>query len=180
MMTKYLLIGAGIFLGVLGSFVFSFTMSATSTEQFCLSCHEMTIPSERLAATSHGHNTHGIVVECGDCHIPKEMVPKLWRKISASREVVGHLMGTLDTPEKYAEHLDAMHEREWARMKAADSAECRHCHSPERWIEESHSKAARMDHATLGEEGVTCIDCHKGIGHPITVAVEASEDVFGF
>jgi cytochrome c-type protein NapC len=177
---KYWLIGVGVVLGVVGSLAFNVTMSVTSHEQFCVSCHEMTIPEQRLAQTTHGKNTHGIVVECGDCHIPKEMVPKLWRKISASREVVGHLMGTLDTPEKYAAHRDAMHEREWTRMKASDSAECRHCHSPERWVAESHSRAAQLDHARMGQEDVTCIDCHKGIGHPIEVAAESSEDLFGF
>ena len=122
-----LLIVGGV-LGVAGVMVFNVSMHATSTEEFCISCHEMEAnPWAQMQRTSHFSNAAGLHATCSDCHLPKEFVPKMIRKVEASREVWGTLMGIIDTPEKYAAHTPKMKAREIARLQANDSQECRNC-----------------------------------------------------
>lgn len=65
-------------------------------------------------------------------------------------------------------------EREWARMKANDSQECRNCHNFDYMDFSEQSARAIESHtkAFLGTDkmlptGETCIDCHKGIAHEL-------------
>jgi cytochrome c-type protein NapC len=82
-----LLVG-GMAIGLVGWAAMDYGMDATSTEEFCLSCHEMRDnPWPQLQKTSHYSNTAGIRATCADCHQPKEFIPKVARKIEASREV---------------------------------------------------------------------------------------------
>jgi cytochrome c-type protein NapC len=161
------LVAIGLVLGVAGVLAFNATMHATSSEAFCTSCHEMTNnPYAQLQETSHFSNPSGVHASCSDCHVPKEFLPKMVRKIQASREVWGHLTGVIDTPEKYAAHAPVMKAREIARLTANDSQECRNCHSAERMLPSSQSARARKYHLAMEEQGRTCIECHSGIAHP--------------
>lgn len=173
-----LLLTAGVAVGAIGLGIFNFTLEATSTETFCLSCHEMQIPKDRLMMTSHGSNKFGVVAQCSDCHVPKPFVAKMVRKISASREVWEHLLGTIDTPEKYEAHRETMRQRELDRIVASDSAECRGCHQTDRWLLEEQSNSAQKKHNSMMAEGKTCISCHDDVGHPVELA--DAEDAFGF
>ena len=57
-------------------------------------------------------------------------------------------------------------DREWRRLKANDSLECRNCHNFEYMDFTLQSPRARQMHSTLLASGEkTCIDCHKGIAH---------------
>ena len=57
-------------------------------------------------------------------------------------------------------------EREWARLKANDSLECRNCHALASMDFTLQSPRAQSMHSTLLASGEkTCIDCHKGIAH---------------
>lgn len=154
----------GVFVGIAGLFAFDTTMKITSTDEFCVSCHEMQTALTTLKTTNHFANRSGVVAGCGDCHIPHATVPKILRKIEAAREVYGHFTGIIDTPEKYAAHRASMQEHEIQRMKASDSAECRYCHSQRGMDEEKQSKIAIKRHAEM-LNGKTCIDCHTGIAH---------------
>lgn len=161
-----LLIVGGV-LGVAGVMVFNVSMHATSTEEFCISCHEMEAnPWAQMQRTSHFSNAAGLHATCSDCHLPKEFVPKMIRKVEASREVWGTLMGIIDTPEKYAAHTPKMKAREIARLQANDSQECRNCHNTERMLMASQSAKAQEYHQAMKTNGKTCIDCHSGIAHP--------------
>ncbi len=161
------LLAGGIFIGLTGWAALDFGMAATSTEEFCLSCHEMRDnPWPQLQRTSHYSNAAGIHATCADCHQPREFIPKVARKIEASREVWGSLIGLIDTPEKYAAHTPAMKAREIARLRANDSRECRNCHVTERMQLELQSAKAREYHRSMASNGKTCIDCHAGIAHP--------------
>lgn len=81
----------------------------------------------------------------------------------------GHLIGRIDTPEKYEANRKAMAEREWAGMKASDSSTCRSCHTYEGMSEEMQDLAALKKHAAAAKpgSGKTCIDCHQGIAHEL-------------
>jgi cytochrome c-type protein NapC len=161
------LVAVGLVIGVVGVIAFETSLHASSTEKFCISCHEMEAnPYAQLQKTSHFDNVTGVRPTCSDCHVPREFVPKMIRKIEAAREVWGNIIGILDTPEKYAAHAPAMKRREIARLQANDSQECRNCHDTQRWMTALQSAKAQQYHAAKELNNKTCIDCHTGIAHP--------------
>lgn len=161
------LVALGMVLGVAGMVAFDTTLHATSTEEFCISCHEMEDNAyAQLQKTSHFNNASGVRPGCSDCHVPHEFLPKMVRKIQASREVWGSITGIIDTPEKYAAHAPIMKAREINRLKANDSQECRNCHETDRMLAALQSAKAQQYHEARQLNNKTCIDCHAGIAHP--------------
>jgi cytochrome c-type protein NapC len=138
----------------------------TNTESFCIGCHEMrdNVFAE-FKGTIHDVNRSGVRAVCSDCHVPREPIPMLKRKVAATFELYGHLIGKIDTKEKFDAHRYAMATRVWTRMKQTDSLECRNCHKAESMDAEKQSQRARTRHAKARAEGMTCIDCHYGIAH---------------
>jgi cytochrome c-type protein NapC len=138
----------------------------TSTETFCIGCHEMrdNVYAE-YKDTIHDRNRSGVRAVCTDCHVPREPVPLILRKMRATFEVWGHLTGVIDTKEKFESHRAMLAQRVWRRMKETDSHECRNCHVAEKMNTELQSEKARARHAKGKAEGQTCIDCHYGIAH---------------
>ena len=63
--------------------------------------------------------------------MPHDWTDKIARKMQASKEVWGHIFGTIDTREKFLDHRLELALHEWARLKANNSLECRNCHSAE-------------------------------------------------
>ena len=167
--------GIGV-LTVLGLFVagivfwggFNTAMEMTNREEFCISCHEMkdNVYAE-YQSTIHYANRSGVRATCPDCHVPKEWVPKIIRKVQASKEVWGKITGIVDTPEKFEAHRLEMATREWARMKANNSQECRNCHNFEYFDYAVQGRRGANTHQQAFTEGKTCIDCHKGIAHKL-------------
>ena len=72
------------------------TLHFTGTEKFCSSCHTNDAAAE-FKDTIHDKNRTGVRAACADCHLPKEFVPMMVRKVQAAREVWGHFAGTIDT-----------------------------------------------------------------------------------
>jgi cytochrome c-type protein NapC len=160
--------------GLLGGIVFwgalNTGMEWTNRTAFCTSCHEMTIPAEELKKTVHFKNRSGTSVSCADCHVagskyPLDYARKMTMKVLAARDVVGHLQGTIDTPEKFEAHRLTMAKRVWARMQETDSRECRNCHDFKTMDPEKQKDRSVVKHEGAIEDGKTCIDCHKGIAH---------------
>ena len=100
-----------------------------------------------------------------DCHVPREFGPKMVRKVHATWELYGALIGKIDTKEKFEAHRHEMATRVWIGMKETDSRECRNCHSREAMSKDLQSAKAQARHAKGVAEGKTCIDCHFGIAH---------------
>jgi len=140
----------------------------TNTLEFCISCHEMedTVYKE-YQKSLHYNNRTGVRAECPDCHVPEEQPEKLYAKINAVKDIYHHLLGTIDTVEKFEANRLAMAEKVWAKMEASGSRECRSCHSFEAMILEEQGRRGRKKHPKGIEEGKTCIDCHKGIVHKL-------------
>ena len=138
----------------------------TNTEKFCISCHEM---RENVYAefkdTIHDKNRSGVRAICSDCHVPRAPGPMLLRKVQATFELYGKLVGVIDTKEKFEAHRYEMAKRVWTRMKQTDSLECRNCHHEDAMSNELQSEKAKNRHAKGKTEGKTCIDCHFGIAH---------------
>ena len=145
---------------------FNTVIEATNTEQFCISCHEMrdNVYAE-YKQTIHYSNRTGVRAVCSDCHVPKDWTHKMIRKVQASRELYGKVMGTIDTKEKFEAKRLELARHEWARMKAADSRECRNCHAFESMNTDSQKPRAKKAHELGQRDKQTCIDCHKGIAH---------------
>jgi cytochrome c-type protein NapC len=136
----------------------------TSTESFCSSCHANDAAAE-FKDTIHDTNRTGVRATCADCHLPKELVPMMVRKVKAAKEVWGHFTGKIDSKEKYEKHRHEMAVNEWTRMKANNSQECRNCHVPAKMDSEKQSETARARHAKAAAERINCVDCHFGIAH---------------
>lgn len=169
-----MLLAGGALVGAIGVIGFNWSLAATSTDEFCLSCHNHAIPYAAHQKTVHYTNEYGVTAGCSDCHIQHDFIPKMKRKIEASREVWGHLTGVIDTDEKYLAHQPVMKERELARFRESDSATCRSCHDVGRMDLAAQSPKARRAHEKLGQPGgKTCVDCHEDAGHAAPEVAEA-------
>lgn len=159
-----LLIGFGS--GVVFWGGFNTVMEATNTMPFCTSCHEMRDNVyKEYSTTIHYQNRTGVQATCSDCHVPKQWVHKVIRKIQASNEVFHWALGSVNTPEKFDAKRLTLASHVWASMKGTDSRECRNCHTIESMNPEFQRPRARKSHLAAMEAGNTCIDCHKGIAH---------------
>lgn len=145
---------------------FNTAMEATNTMPFCISCHEMRDNVyQEYKTTVHAQNRTGVSASCSDCHVPKDWVHKVVRKIEASNELIHHFLGSIDTPEKFDQKRLKLASNVWRSMKATDSRECRNCHTIESMNPEFQRPRARKQHMEAMKNGNTCIDCHKGIAH---------------
>ena len=180
-----ILVGIGAVGGILFWGGFNFAMDLSNTETFCISCHEMrSTVYEELKETPHYSNPSGVRATCPDCHVPKEWPHKVARKIRATfNELPLHLIGALNTREKFEARRLEMAQSVWATMKANDSHECRNCHAMISMDLTTQKPRARGLHKDAIASGETCIDCHKGIAHkPVHKELEKSkeEDSGGF
>ena len=96
------LLAVGFVVGVLFWGGFNTALEATNTEKFCISCHEMydNVYME-YKETIHYNNRTGVRATCPDCHVPKDWTHKMIRKVQASKELWGKMVGTIDTREKF-------------------------------------------------------------------------------
>jgi cytochrome c-type protein NapC len=170
------LVVVGFLVGVVGLAGTNEVFHATSTDAFCLSCHELADNvGKEYVGTIHHTNSAGVKVACEACHVPKPLIPKLWRKIRAVNEIYHHVLGTIDTPEKFDEHRMVMAKRVWEEMNETDSRECRNCHAFTPAILEKQSAKARQYHDGPLAKGKTCINCHKGNAHKLPDGIDKDE-----
>jgi len=136
---------------------------ATSTDSFCVSCHEMEGVYDEYKKSKHYSNDAGIMTECQDCHLPPvhdatDSIGYLKAKTLAVKDVYHHLLGTYPTPEVFDRDRLPMAHSVWKRMLSTNSAVCRECHSGG-LVDEDHP---------VGESD-NCIKCHMK-GKPIVHA----------
>ena len=138
----------------------------TNTLDFCISCHEMeTTVYQEYKKSLHYNNRIGTRAECPDCHVPREYPAKLISKVVAVKDVWHHLLGSIDTPEKFEAKRLVMAEKVWHIMESTDSRECRNCHTFDAMLLEEQGRRGRRKHPQGMEEGKSCINCHKGVAH---------------
>lgn len=92
---------------------FNGALEFTNTEKFCVSRHEMNDNVfAALTTTIHFSNRSGVCASCPDCHVRHDWTDKIGRKMRASKEVRGHIFGTIATRGKFLDkRLElAMHE----------------------------------------------------------------------
>jgi cytochrome c-type protein NapC len=160
-----LLAALGLFsamVGISGAYV----LAATSTEEFCVGCHEMTYTFAEYKGTIHDTNRTGVRAICTDCHVPHEPGPLILAKIKATKDLYyTYISPSIDTPEKFEAKRAEMAQRVWREMKASDSHQCRSCHREDKMSLELQTPKAKARHAKGKAEGKTCIECHFAIAH---------------
>ncbi len=155
----------GIFsvsVGVAGAYV----LAATSTEEFCVGCHEMSYNFAEYKGTIHDVNRTGVRAICTDCHVPHEPGPLILAKIKATKDLYyTYISPSIDTKEKFEAKRAVMAQRVWREMKASDSHQCRSCHREDKMSVDLQTPKAKVRHAKGKAEGKTCIECHFAIAH---------------
>ncbi|MCK4742182.1 MAG: NapC/NirT family cytochrome c [Sulfuriflexus sp.] len=147
---------------------FNTGMEATNNEEFCISCHEMrNNVYQEYKQTVHYTNRTGVRATCPDCHVPREWEYMVVRKVKATNELLHKIIGSIDTPEKFEAKRLQLAEHVWDSMKETDSRECKNCHANEFMKLNSQSKLSQRKHARGIKDGLTCIECHRGIAHQL-------------
>jgi cytochrome c-type protein NapC len=147
---------------------FNTVLELTNLETFCISCHEMRqYVFEEFKGTVHYNNGSGVRASCPDCHVPKTWGYMVLRKIGATNELFHHLLGSVNTPEKFEAKKLELAEVVWRTMERTDSRECRNCHAEDFMDLGQQREVASDQHLMARNEGKTCIDCHKGIAHKL-------------
>jgi len=155
---------------------FHTAMEQTNTLAFCTSCHEMRdTVFEEYKTTIHYQNRTGVRATCSDCHVPRDWGHKVVRKIKATGELYGAIMGLIDTREKFEAKRMEMATNEWNQMKASGSRECLNCHDFSAMDATKQKSRAKNRHTKAQEDGKTCIDCHKGIAHNLPKEYQEDE-----
>lgn len=117
--------------------------------------------------STHYSNPTGVRATCPDCHVPREWIYKVTRKIQASNELFHHFLGSIETREKFVEKRHELAQHVWKAMKDNDSRECRNCHSESAMDKSGQKKIAAEQHELAKSQNKTCIDCHKGVAHTL-------------
>ncbi|MEO5337475.1 MAG: NapC/NirT family cytochrome c [Magnetospirillum sp. WYHS-4] len=152
--------------GILFWGAYNTAMEATNSMPFCISCHEMDqAVYPEYQKTVHFQNRSGVRAICSDCHVPDPWVHKFVRKIQASLEIYHWLLGTVNTLDKFEAKRLTLAKKVWKNMKDTDSRECRNCHSWQAMTDSKQKQRAWKQHQNAQKDGMTCIDCHKGIAH---------------
>ncbi len=154
--------------GILFWGAFNWSLEATSTETFCISCHVMEENVYReYRKSAHFTNRTGVRASCPDCHVPKEWIHKVIRKIGATNELFHWLMGSISTPGEFNAKRLQLAGYVWNDMVGTDSRECRNCHGIEYMNRQVQDIQARTMHGLAEKWGTTCIECHQGIVHTL-------------
>lgn len=159
----------GIVIG-LGMGGFSASMiHATSTTEFCVSCHVYENFYPEFQGSVHNANASGVQAGCSDCHIAHDSWYNMMyvKAKSGLSDMWAYTVGGVNTPEEFEAKRREMAERVWARHESNDSQYCRSCHQEEAWDLEAQEPAARAAHRIAMNQDQTCINCHKGIAHEI-------------
>jgi cytochrome c-type protein NapC len=170
----------GVAIGIVFWGGFNTAMEATNTEAFCISCHEMEVNVyEEYTDTIHYTNRTGVRATCPDCHVPKDWVHKVVRKVQATSELYHHFKGDVSTPEKFEAERFRLAQNVWSQMKKTDSRECRNCHEFDSMDYTKQENRSSQGHQDAEDAGLTCIDCHKGIAHKLPMQYDPEQDAPG-
>lgn len=134
-------IAVGVLLVILAG---SWGYQASSTPQFCRSCHEMGYYYNSWNSSSHHE------VECEQCHLGPNIKSMMITKIGALKEILIH---AARKPE----------EAQVPRTATIADGVCRKCHEPPKGELIYHSQ--RITHQNHLDRGMHCTDCHYNLVH---------------
>lgn len=153
---------------------FNTAMDLTNREAFCISCHEMRDNVyKEYRKTIHYTNRTGVRAICPDCHVPRDWIHMVPRKIRATNELFHWLIGSINTREKFIAKRLQLANYVWSGMRDTDSRECRNCHAFNYMDLAKQNSLSGIKHKQARQKGQTCIDCHMGIAHQIAKNFDA-------
>ncbi len=141
-------LGAAVAFGLaagVGLYTFGYAGGAsymTDDPAACANCHVM---EEQLAGWTK--SSHRAVAVCNDCHTPPGLLPKY-----ATKAINGFYHSVAFTTGRFPEPI-----RITPRNERVTEAACRVCHQPV-------VEAIDAD-ADSGRRAVSCIVCHRNVGH---------------
>lgn len=146
-------------------------MEWTNRESFCISCHEMRdYLFTEYKRTVHYHNGSGVRATCPDCHVPRDWLHKVERKVMAVNELFHKITGSISSKARFEARREQLGEQVWDEMRQSDSRECRNCHALDTMDPARQSEVAAAQHRKARDQHITCIDCHQGIAHALSEA----------
>ncbi len=151
---------------VVGSYGFtSWSVGYTSSEKFCIGCHEMKEAYRSWKTSSHYDNRSGVVASCADCHLPTDTISKIKVKtLSGMKDTFVHYLGNPN-------ELDYKELAEKARAGITDDS-CRKCHK--NLFPSAISKGGLIAHRALESgEKKRCVECHINLVHNVQPVYEA-------
>ena len=162
-------INISIIVGALGLGGIQYGIHATSSTAFCSTCHVgMDTIVEEYKQSIHYKNRTGVRAECSDCHVPKEIVPKLVEKVTTgTRHMWAKLTKDINPDNFDSEHRQRMADRATETIREMGSSTCMSCHDFERMDLDKQSKSAKKKHPIEKRKDKTCIDCHSGVAHKL-------------
>jgi nitrate/TMAO reductase-like tetraheme cytochrome c subunit len=153
-------------LGIVGLIAFlAVTMARTSSNSYCLSCHEMQRYQDELKLSSHAVDKDKKALECAQCHIPLTVGPRFVavKSIQGLTDLVVHNFG-------HPENLNRRDLQAQAQRFMSDD-NCLACHQDlyKDTQDKPISEIGRLCHdAYLGKNGTTrhgCVGCHANLAH---------------
>jgi len=157
---------------------FNWRMEMTNTESFCISCHEMEQNVyQEYKTTIHYSNSTGVRATCPECHVPRDWVNKMVRKVGATNEIYHWIVGSIDTAEKFESKRHELAQHVWKEMRESDSRECRNCHDYDHMSLQNQTLIAKKSHELGVSLGESCIDCHQGIAHTLPVEFDREAEI---
>jgi cytochrome c nitrite reductase small subunit len=140
-------IGVGAVLGLaLGIGVYTFVYARgysymTNDPEACRNCHVMNEQFDGWVKSSHR-----AVAVCNDCHTPPGLVGKY-----GTKAMNGFWHSFYFTSGRFPDPVQIT-----GRNRAVTEKACRHCHQ---------EIVAAIDAGHPAGDGVSCIDCHRSVGH---------------
>lgn len=118
-------------------------MSATSSNKFCISCHEMAPEAMTTQLTSHSK------LSCVSCHAGEGVGNYLKYKVKIASFIFKHFTGHV--PDQIV------------TTSPIPSQVCESCHSNTRVV--TATGDINIPHDKHLEQGITCTACHAGVSH---------------
>jgi len=145
----------GALLGAAALYATHWGMRATSTTEFCVSCHSMEKPQKEWMGSKHFSNKFDIQAGCADCHIPHDSDWNYAKtKVTTGlKDLFAEMRGGMPDKAAFEAKRGELAKQVWARMKADDSATCRQCHTPGAMDLFAQSEKAAERHRAARESG---------------------------
>jgi nitrate/TMAO reductase-like tetraheme cytochrome c subunit len=122
----------------------------TSTTSYCTSCHEMKAAGTSLARSAHRN------VDCLSCHVDPGVGNAVRWRLAESKNIWASYLNMPMTSAGMSPQIHAPSEAACTRSGCHDLSTLG-----------TTFGNVKMDHAKHVEmRGLTCIDCHTGVGHP--------------
>lgn len=164
----------GILIGLLAVIGADKAIVATSSNQYCSSCHSHPHSTTSWKLSTHYENKGGVVVKCVDCHLPVGGIDYLTTKIK---------FGVKDA---YGEIFKDTSEIDWEQKSKLEHAvnftfkeSCIRCHQNLFPLELTKEGNEAHLYYTQIPEKIHCINCHLNVGHYSENAIHSKNVAFG-